>query len=112
MAALTEIGLISVRDAEENAGAYAQVFEINAFLLQNPPLEFEALVQKLDQLRKGDWSKKGTDVVQKKDTIGPKMGPTLVQKKDRSYKEETKELKERKKLATFRRKILGQSSFS
>jgi hypothetical protein len=100
MATLTEIGLITIRDAEENAGAYAQVFVIDAFLLQNPPLEFEALVQKMDQLRTGDWSQKGTDVVKKRDTISPKMGPTLVQKEDRSYKEEIKELKESKKLAS------------
>jgi hypothetical protein len=107
MATLIEIGLISIRDAEENAGAYAQVFVVNVFLLQNPPLEFEALVQKMAQLRTEDWSKKGT-VVQKKDATGPKMGPTLVPKKDRSYKEEIKELKESKKLASSEAQELEQ----
>jgi len=101
MATLTEIGLISIRDEEENAGAYAQVFAIDSYLLQNPPLDLEALVQKMDRVRRGDRSKKGTDEVQKKDTISPKMGPTLVPKKDRSYKEEIKDLNESKKLASY-----------
>jgi hypothetical protein len=100
VAVLAEIGLICVHDADGNAGAYAQVFTPNSLLLQNPPLEFEALVQKLDQLRSGDSSKKGTDVVQERDTVGTKNGPMLVQKRDPSYKEESKELKESKKLAS------------
>jgi len=99
-AVLAEIGLIRVRNADGDAGAYAQIFTLNSFLLQNPPLELEALVQKLDQARTEDWSKKRTDAVQKKDTVGTKNGPTLVLKKDRSYKEESKELKESKKLAS------------
>jgi hypothetical protein len=53
-------------------------------------------------------SKKVTDAVQKKDRIGPKMGPTLVPKKDRSYKEEIKELKESKKVASCEAQELEQ----
>ena len=105
---LREIGLIEIREGDETAGAYAQIFTLNSFLLQNPPLELAALVQKLDQLRRGDWSKKRTDGVQKKDTVGTKNGPTLVQKRDRSYKEEIKELKESKKLASCESEELEQ----
>ena len=80
-AVLAEIGLISVGNADGDAGAYAQIFTLNSFLLQNPPLEFEALVQKVDEARTEDWSKKRTNVVPKKDIVGPKNGPTLVLKK-------------------------------
>ena len=104
--ALTGIGLIRVRDAGGDAEGCGQIFTIDSGLLQNPPMEFGALVQKLDQLRKRDRSKKRTAVVQKLDHPGPKIGLSLVQKLDMvgpkigpPYKEEIKE-KESKKLAS------------
>jgi len=98
---LAEVGLISVRDADANADGYGQVFTINSLLLQNPGVDLDALVQKMDQVRKGEGSKKWTVAVQKPAMPGPTMGPTLVEKKDRLYKEEIKGEKEQRKQASF-----------
>ncbi len=75
---LSRIGLIRVEEADANADYPDQIFTINSLLLQNPPMDLEGLVQKLDQVRKDGRSKKETPDVQLEDRLGPKLGPTLM----------------------------------